>query len=627
MPSKLLVAYSQSSTHVQTTLDYLSAVERCADFDVSYLHVTHEARPTIDLNSYDIVFHSYCARLCFPGYVSPTYCHALRDFKGLKVLAVQDEYNATNILKDAIKKLGFHIVLTCVPQSALEYVYPKAEFPTTKFITVLTGYVPDHALISEAHCVPLAQRPIVLGYRGRDVGAHYGRLGFEKFEVGRRLKEQCEKRGIPHDIAMDEASRIYGPQWLEFIGSCRAMLGSESGSNVFDFDGSILKTYQRITVANGGRPPSYIEFSRYVAKRDTEIDMGQISPRVFECALKRTPMALITGRYSGAIQPYEHYIPIAQDFSNLDEVFARLSDVRGLELMAERTYHHLIASGRYSYGTVWRMLSDEFRAQLDRWPGRAGLIKASEQSWLPAGFARCGMFDEAATSAPKLPDKHFVIKDCALALLKPTVRYGIPPQIVATVARHALQLRCAALETMLRLARSLEPSNATEPKATVEAHELVPQIANRLSEVQNEMAGLAYGRRGTSTGDRGGGSDLASGAASGNDDWRHVIRLGRYYSLYLELTAPVTQLKDELRRQLEIKRLQQPGLAERASLALVSVRLVWTQTTGSPVEGLKTTARRLRNITRTLTRASKPARPTTDPIRAERATEDGSIAS
>ena len=51
--------------------------------------------------------------------------------------------------------------------------------------------------------------------------------------------EICAARGIPHDIAMDDASRIYGDAWYKFLGSSRTMLGSESGSNVFDFDGDL----------------------------------------------------------------------------------------------------------------------------------------------------------------------------------------------------------------------------------------------------------------------------------------------------------------------------------------------------------------------------------------------------
>lgn len=350
---RALVAYSMSSTFVQTTLDYLKAFKRFSGFDVDYVHVTHHASMGFDFDGYDIVFHSYCARLCFEGYVSESYREHLRNFPGVKVLAVQDEYDHTDTLKAAIKDLKFDIVLTCVPQDSLEYVYPRAEFPDVEFITVFTGYVPDDFASSLPPAKPLAERPIFIGYRGRDIGGRYGRLGFDKFEIGRRMKELCDARGIETDIAMDEASRIYGTAWLDFVGSCRAMLGSESGSNVFDFDGRIDARFKEATAANGGVPPSYSDFLPIVADRDIEIAMGQISPRVFECAIMRTPMVLFKGRYSDAIIPDEHYISLEKDFSNFEDVLARLRDLPELENMTRRAFGHLVGTGRFTYKTFY----------------------------------------------------------------------------------------------------------------------------------------------------------------------------------------------------------------------------------------------------------------------------------
>lgn len=340
-----------SSTYVQTTLDYLEALKKYSGFDVQYVHVTHGALINFDLGGYDIVFHNYCARLCFEGYVSESYRQRLRAFPGIKVLAVQDEYDRTDTLRAAIKDLGFDIVLTCVPQDSLEYVYPKSEFPGVEFITVFTGYVPDDLDGGLPPAKPLAERSIFIGYRGRDIGGRYGRLSFDKFEIGRRMQELCAARGIATDIAMDEASRIYGKGWFDFIGDCRVMLGSESGSNVFDFDGSIEDRFREMAAANGGVPPSYADFLPIVAPHEGAIEMGQISPRIFECAIMRTPMVLFKGRYSDAIEPDEHYIALEKDFSNIDSVLQRLGDLQALEAMAERAFFHLVGSGRFSYQT------------------------------------------------------------------------------------------------------------------------------------------------------------------------------------------------------------------------------------------------------------------------------------
>ena len=345
-PKKLLVIYSVASTVVATTTEYVRSFGRYSRYDVSYINGTHGARLGVELSEFDAVWLNYCCRLCFTDYVSSDVCEALRMYRGVKLMSVQDEYDRTETLRQRIEELGFDVVFTCVPQSALSQIYPRERFPHTEFITVLTGYVPEH-LEGKSGTTPLGRRPILIGYRGREIGARYGELGFWKSEVGRRMKAICLDRGIRCDIEVTEESRIHGESWYAFVESCRTMLGTESGSNVFDFDGAIERHYEVLKRAMLGL--SYEEFRPYVAEHDKDIGMGQISPRVFEAAALHTPMILLTGRYSGLIEPDEHYIELKKDFSNVDDVLRQVEDISALDAMADRTYRHLIASGAYSY--------------------------------------------------------------------------------------------------------------------------------------------------------------------------------------------------------------------------------------------------------------------------------------
>jgi hypothetical protein len=365
MELRILIAYSMVQTFNQATLTYLNSFRQYFDSDVEYLHVTDDSKIHVNLSDYDVVIQSYCARLCFEGYVASDFIEKLREFNGLKILSVQDEYNRTNALKDAIKYIDFDIVMTCVPQHSLQYVYPKFDFPEVRFETVLTGYASESPGEIEAAFKPIRDRSIVIGYRGRNIGGIYGKLGFDKYEIGRRMKEICAQRGISHDIAMDEESRIYGALWLDFIGSCRAMLGSESGSNVFDFDGSLESQFRNMAIKLGCEP-SYTDFLPLVAQRDSEISMGQVSPRIFECALMRTPMVLFRGEYSGVIEQGEHYIMLEKDFSNVDSVLDQLKQVDELEAMATRTYDHLIASGKFGYRLFIRNLKEIILEEINR---------------------------------------------------------------------------------------------------------------------------------------------------------------------------------------------------------------------------------------------------------------------
>lgn len=349
MPGKLLIIYSIVSTVVATTMEYVRSFGRYSRNDVTYVNGTHGARLGVELDEFDAVWLNYCCRLCFPGYVGADVRRALKAYRGIKLVSVQDEYEQTEHLRQAIEELEFDVVFSVVPERARDYVYPRERFPRTEFISVLTGYVPEH-LEAKSRVTPLERRPITIGYRGRDIGARYGELGFWKAEIGRRMKAICLARGIPCDIEVSEASRIAGDGWYAFIESCRTMLGTESGSNVFDFDGSIQRREETLKRAHGPQARlAHGEFASYVAEHEGDVGMGQISPRVFEAAALRTPQILLTGRYSGLIEPDEHYLELKKDFSNLDDVLRRVEDIPALHAMAQRAYDRLIASGAYSY--------------------------------------------------------------------------------------------------------------------------------------------------------------------------------------------------------------------------------------------------------------------------------------
>jgi hypothetical protein len=371
MHRKVLVAYSMSSTFTTTTLDYLLALKNFTDYEVHYIHVTHGAQMAFDINEYDVVFHNYCARLCFDGYVSDSYQNDLMRFNGLKVLAVQDDYDRTATLHRAIRKLGFHVLLTCIQKEFWPLAYPLSELPGLTIIQGLTGYMPERLLEHRFPMIPLAERKVWLAYRGRSIGVKYGRLGFEKTEIGRRMKEICARHGVPEDIAIDDASRIYGDAWFEFLGSSRAMLGSESGSNAFDFDGALEDEIDAFTRLRG-RSPTYQEFRGILDPMEAPFNVGQISPRVFESAAMMTPMVLFRGRYSNAIEPDVHYIPLEKDFSNAEAILTRLGDLEDLQGFADRAYQRLVVSGDFGYRRLAQLIRDtieqEYPARIDpRW--------------------------------------------------------------------------------------------------------------------------------------------------------------------------------------------------------------------------------------------------------------------
>ena len=358
----ILILYEHHEVHVKTISDYLQSFQAFSRHNVSY--VSSLAKCHFDLDFFDAVVVHYSVRVCFPGHLSASFAQALKDYQGLKVLFIQDEYDHTQASQKQIRELGIQLVFTCVPEESIAKVYPPEQFPGVKFVNVLTGYVPIALSQLKKH-PPIRERSILIGYRGRSLGYWYGDLGQEKLRIGERMKEICSERGLSTDIAWDEGSRIYGDCWFNFLGRCKAVLGTESGSNVFDFDGTLATTIH----AEVKRDPkiTYDEIRRrYLQGRDGAIVMNQISPKVFEAIACRTALVLFEGRYSGVLEPGKHYLPLKKDFSNVDAVLANLHDDDLLQAMAERAYADVIGSGRYSY--------QSFMAFVD---------KVLEQNWKP----------------------------------------------------------------------------------------------------------------------------------------------------------------------------------------------------------------------------------------------------
>ncbi|MFN7855414.1 MAG: hypothetical protein ACK5OA_02320 [Acidovorax sp.] len=311
-----------------------------------YLHQDASSVTNVDPQRFDAIALHYSVRLPYDQ-VSETTCSLFENFRGLRVLYIQDEYDHTHKAWAWIKKLKINLVFTVVPAESIEKIYPAEAFPGVRFISVLTGYVP-HDLSGLIGDLPPSKRSVAIAYRGRPLPPRYGRLGEEKIRIGKMVKAYCLENGIPCDIEWTEEARIYGPSWYDFMKSCRAMLGSESGSNVFDWDGSLHQKIKEYIEENPGSDDVEV-YSAIVAAHERPGLMNQISPRIFEAIAAKTVLVLFEGRYSNVLKPGVHYLSLCKDGSNLSEIIAALNDSALIDSMAEAAYEEIIGKGNYSY--------------------------------------------------------------------------------------------------------------------------------------------------------------------------------------------------------------------------------------------------------------------------------------
>lgn len=344
-----------------TMNDHIRAFKRFSRHEVELFNPRGLARSRfLDLDRFDVVVIHYSLVLIWDDYISPAFREQLRTYDGLKVQFLQDEYRMVDDITAEMRRIGVDVLYSVVPPAQIDAIY-RERLPDTEILPTLTGYVPENLV---GRKVPRPdERPIDVGYRGRSTPLWLGRLGFEKIEIGRGFLQHASASGLRLDIAWTESARIYGERWIDFVTSCRTMLASESGSSLVDFDGSIERDVRLYLAAHP--TADYHEVEDTVLRR---YEGGPIintsSPRLFEAAALGSGMILHPGEYSGLVRPWEHYVPLEKDFSNIDEVVARVRDTPFVEGLVDRAYEELIASGAYSERVFIEGFDDDMAARV-----------------------------------------------------------------------------------------------------------------------------------------------------------------------------------------------------------------------------------------------------------------------
>jgi hypothetical protein len=359
-PKKLniLILYEAKSCIVSAIKEHLESYAAFSSHAIHYAVGTAADKEVMSFTPYDVIVIHFSLRLSVDHgawTISPAVRNNLKKYSGLKVAFIQDEYDTTNTAIEWLKDLGIQLVFTCVPEKSIRKVYSAEKLPYVQFVNNLTGYVPERLVHFSTKLI--SQRPLAIAYRGRNLPFWYGNLGQEKEFIGKKMKQICQERGINEDIEWDESKRIYGEGWYDFLASAKATLGTESGANVFDFDGALKKN---ITLHLQQHPnTTYQEIDNlYLGEHEGKIQMNQISPKIFESICLRTALILFEGSYSNVLIPEEHYIVLKKDFSNIDEVLAKVEDDDYLTQLTNQAFQDIVVSGRYSYQSFVRLFDE-----------------------------------------------------------------------------------------------------------------------------------------------------------------------------------------------------------------------------------------------------------------------------
>ncbi|QRN03379.1 hypothetical protein GH742_05590 [Legionella sp. MW5194] len=291
-----------------TIVDHIDAFENYSSHKIWVHSGMGDISSKLDFNKFDAIIIHYSLCILNDHYLSKNAKKRIADYKGLKIIFVQDEYRQINTMRQELKSLNVDVLFSCFCEEEIKRIYPENELPRVSKYNNLTGYIPKR-LLNYDNVKPIADRAIHVGYRGRRLPFWYGELGFEKWDIVEKWKKHTIHEKLNVDISYNESDRIYGENWIEFIGNCKATLGVESGASVMDFTGELEKKIEKYQFLHP-RVTFHQVQAMFLKEHEGKFYLNQISPRCFEAIALKTALVLYEGNYSGILKPERHYIEL-----------------------------------------------------------------------------------------------------------------------------------------------------------------------------------------------------------------------------------------------------------------------------------------------------------------------------
>ncbi|MGH2956409.1 MAG: hypothetical protein ACRDL6_05370 [Solirubrobacterales bacterium] len=333
-----------------TISDHINAFERYSRFPFWKLNTDQGFPRRLAALSFDLIVVHYSVFASGPapymldeGFLG--YLDAAE--RSYKLAFFQDEHQYCQKRFAFLDRYRFDCVYTCIEPEYFDQTYRRyTRVPT--LVSHVPAYVHPHMLATaESLHRPDGERDTDIGYRARPTPPFFGRGGMEKVEIAERFRERAAA-DLRLDVSVREQDRLYGDAWYRFMARCKGFLGTESGASCVDLEDEVREEYEALLAA--GENPTIERLEQGALGRwDWKVPLRTTSSRHFEAAALRICQVMYEGRYSGALRPMEHYIPLKKDLSNFDEVIEAFRDPAVRRELAENAHRDLIASGDYSY--------------------------------------------------------------------------------------------------------------------------------------------------------------------------------------------------------------------------------------------------------------------------------------
>ena len=328
--------------YVTTTKDYVNSFSKYSSIKHHICDYRILKFKNFLINKYDVISIHWSVDLHSNSTIN--IIKSIERYNGLKVIFRQDEYRNVRRIENQILKLKFNIFFSCIPKKQINKVYSKTFLKKIKVKNILTSYVPEY--FKRFKHIAYDERPYLVGYRGREVNFCLGKQGQEKKEIGDLFKKSSQTSNL--NVTSKENKRIYGNYWFSFLSKCKSVLGTESGSSIIDYDGSIELKLEKLKKKNPN-----LDFNNYYEKFLKNLDgkrrINTISGRLFEAAACHSLLILYEGEYNNIFKKWVHYVPLKKNGSNLHKILEILKNTDYCKKIIKQTFSDIILKDKYSY--------------------------------------------------------------------------------------------------------------------------------------------------------------------------------------------------------------------------------------------------------------------------------------
>jgi spore maturation protein CgeB len=323
--------------------DWLDALTASPELDVTLFPVTPELSQ--DEVSADLLSRLRRAELIMlmhstnsQGDRLPPWLYGeLVERKGKLAIFFGNEYKEMDAKCDMANRLAADLIISQLPEEAASWMY--APLAPARPLSILHALNPKVFFPTS----PTDRRPIDVGYRGSQYP--FGLGDFDRNILVFEFTHGPRVAHLKRDIAFDYFDR---PGWANFLNDCKATISSEAGLPYLDRTDERRRQADEIAaqaIASGHVNAEQIvaDIAALYVGKDGWISGKTLSSRHFEAVGCKTCQIMFPGRFADVFIADVHYLSLARDFSNLDQILARLADPVERENIAEAALQHVLS--------------------------------------------------------------------------------------------------------------------------------------------------------------------------------------------------------------------------------------------------------------------------------------------